>query len=150
MRKMIFALLLLTLALTAQDFSDVAASTDTYLNFESNQEDELPLYIDEESALVWQNSEELPLFKNQSKASHYCKTLKLGDHQWMLPTFKQLKSLKLFSYIHCGNEDTYLSKDQAVWDNNLTLAYNAKKDKKTFLLPGSKALRVRCVSSLED
>ena len=150
MKKIIILLLILLSRSFAQEFSAVLASTDTYLNFESSKDDLLPIYIDEATSLAWQNSEKLQSFKESDAAKLYCKSLKLGDHKWVLPTFKELKSLTARSNIVFGHELSFLASDRPIWDNTLTLAYNAQNSKKLYVKQDQEDLFVRCVSRLEE
>ena len=126
------------------------ASADKYLNFEVSEDDLLPIYIDEGSSLAWQNSNKLLQFAKQSQANIYCQNLKLGKHQWSLPTTQELQTLQLYSNIAFGQGKMYLTMDRPVWDNTLINAYDSKAGKAFSIKQESQKLFVRCVSRLED
>ena len=149
LRSIIFLLILLSRSF-AQDFSAVLASKDTYLNFETTKDDTLPIYIDDATSLAWHNDVKLPSFKKQTEALEYCKSLKIGDHQWVLPTARELQSLTLRSNIIFGQELSFFSSDRPTWDNTLVLAYSPQSQKKLYIKQNKEDLFVRCVSRLEE
>lgn len=150
MIKFLSIFLLSVLFLSAQKFSALANTTDTFLNFETDKNEALPIYVDEGNALAWQNSSYLLGFQKKSLAQSYCQNLHLGDYAWRLPSSDELKSLPMYSNINFGHEKSYMAKDKPVWDNTLTYAYDAKTEKKLSMPKESKKLFVRCVARLEE
>ena len=150
MLRFLSIFLLLLSFVGAQKFSALANTSDIFLNFETNKSDTLPIYIDEGNALAWQNTPHLFEFQKQSAAEAYCKSLKLGDYSWVLPSSDELKSLPMHSNIRFGHDKSYMAHDRPVWDNTMIYLYDAKLKKKRSFLHDSQKLFVRCVSRLEE
>jgi hypothetical protein len=149
MKQIIFFLLFCTL-LAAQKFSHLAATQESYLNFTQADADASAVYIDESTALAWQNSIALISFKTKKEAQAYCHSLKLEKYHWSLPTTTQLQSLPLYSYIAFGQGESYFANNTPVWDNRLHYGYDSKKTATITFKKETQELYVRCVAQLEE
>jgi hypothetical protein len=134
----------------AQSFSNLHASSDTYLNFEPSSKETLPVYIDESSSLVWQNHHKLRRYRSKIEAKAYCSNLHIGDYQWTLPSLQEIKSLSITSNIMFTKSVNYILDDAPVWDNTLSYTYNPKQKHDLTYYKPKKSMYVRCVSRLDD
>lgn len=150
MMKFLVTTFLLCTLLFAQSFSKMMISEDTYLNFQTDKKKLLDLYLDESSSLVWQNFKRLRQFNTVKKAQAYCKSLRLGEYKWTLPTLVQIRSLEMTSSLRFTKNVSYLLSDGPLWDNTLMYIYTPHSKTDTVSVKSKKSRYVRCVSSLED
>lgn len=150
MLRILFITLMSTSFIWAQKFSDLSNASNTFLNFEIKKSDALSIFIDEGTALAWQNTPSLSIFNERSSAELYCKNLKLGTYTWVLPSSNELKSLPMYSNIAFGHQERYMASDGPIWDNTRIYIYDAKLKKRVSLLEDKQNYFVRCVARLED
>ena len=148
--RQIISFLVLVNVLLGQQFSMMAATQESYLNFTDSESNSPVIYIDEGASLAWQNSISLSSFIKKEHAVRYCKSLKLGKFIWSLPTTSELKSLNLYSNIASGQKKRYMALNTPLWDNRLDYGYDAKKEANIAFKKNSKWLFVRCVAHLEE
>ncbi|MDH5464911.1 MAG: hypothetical protein OEW60_04730, partial [Thiovulaceae bacterium] len=106
--------------------------------------------------LVWQNTQNIPMFKDLQKARDYCKALQLEDYAWHLPTQSELLSLSLkrvrpsmHPKIKHGRNKAYLAHDGPIWDKRLHYGFNFKDASMMVFEKEQQLLSVRCAASLE-